>query len=274
MSGTSPVSDRAPPQTRIHDPARCGGSASRVSDHEFSIPLQIIASEVYYGGGGKYLYQPITKCACTTIKSLLLEFEGLSVDENEWRRHQKRHNKFPGISALTSVEQRDVLEGRTNTFKFVIVRNPYSRLASVYLDKIFLRPQKYWIRPVKKSATLFGMALSDPITFEEFVGVISRQCFADMDVHWRPQFYEGRFGYIKYDFVGKMEMMPSHLIYALERIGAPKAIIAQAFRRYNRTDASLSLWSNVSEDTRRLYFTTFHLDFDTLQYPRRLPSGA
>lgn len=267
MSGTSPVSDRATPQTRIHDVARSVGTG-------FSIPWAIVASEVYYGAGGKYLYQPITKCACTTIKSLLLQLEGLPLDENEWRRHQKRHNEFPGISGLTSVEQHDILEGRTHTFKFVIVRNPYTRLASVYRDKIFLRPQKYWIRPVKKSAALFGMSLSDPITFEEFVGVISRQRFRDMDVHWRPQFFEGRFGYIKYDFVGKMEMMPSHLIYALERIGAPKTIIEQAHSRYNKTDASLSLWSNVSEDTRKLYLKAFQLDFDTLQYPCRVPSGV
>jgi len=278
MSEIYPARDREWPTTPPSGVARirpidAGAGASIASALEFRISWKKIAYGVYYGGGGKYLYQPITKCACTTIKTLLLGLEGLPVDENEWRRHNKKFNNFPGLSDVTRSELRDVLQGRTDTFKFAIVRNPYSRLASVYRDKI-LHSGQHWKRQIWDSADLFGAALSDPITFEEFVDIVSRQHVADMDPHWRPQFYEGRFGYINYDFVGKMEMMPSPLVYALEQIDAPKAVIAQAAKRHNQSDAISPLWPTVSEQTRTLYLKTFAVDFDALQYPRRLPAEA
>src|ERR1700724_3129348 len=92
--------------------------ASRVGadNSGYRIRLEQIGYDMYYGGQGAYLYQPIPKCACTTVKTLLLQKEGLPVDANCWRRHQKEYNRFPCIDHLTIPEQLDVFEGRTNTF--------------------------------------------------------------------------------------------------------------------------------------------------------------
>jgi hypothetical protein len=229
---------------------------------------------MYYGGGGAYLYQPIPKCACTTIKTLLIELEGLPVDSNVWRRHQKEYNGFPGTDHLPIQEQCDIFEGRTPTFKFVIVRNPYSRLVSAYSDKIRRNPAPYLIRKIKKAAADQGVALSDPITFEQFITVVSRQSLEEMDGHYRPQYFEGRFGIVKYDFVGRMEAMPYDLMYAFERIGAPESVIARANERHNVAGASFTLWETVSAEALQSFLATFAIDFDVLQYPRRLPRAA
>jgi hypothetical protein len=242
----------------------------RVRETGYAFRLAQIGYHMYYGGGGAYLYQPIPKCACTTIKTLLLQVEGLPVDDNVWRRHQKEYNGFPGTHHLTIQEQLDIFEGRTDTFKFVIVRNPYARLASAYCDKILSKPAPYMIRKIKKAAAEQGAALSDPITFEQFVGVVSRQSLADMDPHYRPQYYEGRFPIVRYDFIGRMEAMPCDLVYVLERIGAPEAVIARANERYNAAGSSLDLWETVSPEVHRQFLATFAIDFDTLHYPRGL----
>jgi hypothetical protein len=238
---------------------------------QFLFKVEEIGYHMYYGGSGAYLYQPIPKCACTTIKTLLLELEGREVDENVWRRHQKEFNGFPGTNRLPLQEQLDIFEGRTNTFKFVIVRNPYARLASAYSDKVLLRPAPYMIRKIKKAAADQGAVVSDPITFEEFVAVVSRQTPEEMDTHYRPQYYEGRFPIVKYDFIGRMEAMPDDLVFVLERIGAPESIIARAHERYNFAGSSLDLWESVSSEVQRQVRATFEIDFDTLQYPTRLP---
>lgn len=237
----------------------------------YSLKVDQIGYHMYYGGNGAFLYQPIPKCACTTIKTLLLELEGLPVDDNVWRRHQKEYNGFPGTNRLSLQEQLDVFEGRTNTFKFVIVRNPYARLASAYCDKIFLKPAPYMIRKIRKAAADQGAAVSDPITFEEFVAVVSRQSLEEMDPHYRPQYYEGRFPIVKYDFVGRMEAMPDDLVFALERIGAPELIIARTKERHNFVGSSLDLWGSVSAAVQRQVRATFEIDFDTLQYPCHPP---
>jgi len=240
----------------------------------YTLRLEKIGYHMYYGGNGTYLYQPIPKCACTTIKTLLLRSEDLPVDDNIWRRHQKEFNRFPGTHQLTIQEQLDIFEGRTDTFKFVIVRNPYNRIASAYWDKIRLNSAPYLIRNIRKSAASQGTVLSDPITFEQFVTVVSRQSLVEMDGHWRPQYYEGRFAFVKYDFIGRMETMPNDLVYALERIGAPESIVARANERINMTGSSVELWGAVSPEVQRLFLATFNIDFDVLQYARRLPLPA
>jgi hypothetical protein len=232
--------------------------------------LDKIGYHMYYGSSGAYLYQPIAKNACTTIKTLLLQVEGLSVDSNIWRRHQKEYNGFPGTNHLTVQEQIEIFEGRTNTFKFVIVRNPYARMASAYANKIRLAPAAYLIRKIRKAAAQQGVELSDPITFAEFVSVASRQNLEEMDPHYRPQYYEGRFATVKYDFVGRMEMMPHDLIYALERIKAPDHVIMQADERSNVAGPNLGLWETVPTDVQRLFLATFDIDFEALHYSRRL----
>lgn len=246
----------------------------RVEQGGYALRLEQIGYHMYYGGGGAYLYQPIAKCACTTIKTLLLQVEGLPVDDNVWRRHQKEYNGFPGTHHLSLREQLDIFEGRTDTFKFVVVRNPYARLASAYCDKILLNPAPYLIRKIRQAAAAQGAALSDPIPFEQFVGVVSRQSLEDMDPHYRPQYCEGRFAVVRYDFIGRMEAMPCDLVYALERIGAPEAVIARADERYNAAGCSLDLWEAVSAAVRRQFLATFEIDFDILQYSCRMPQAA
>ena len=241
------------------------------AETEYTVRLEKIGYHMYYGGDGDYLYQPIPKCACTTIKTLLLQVEGLPVDSNVWRRHQKEYNCFPGTRHLTIQDQLDIFEGRTDTFKFVFVRNPYARLASAYCDKIMLNPAAYLIRKIRRSAVELGIELSDSITFEQFVSVVSQQSLEEMDPHCRPQYYEGRFAIVKYDFIGRVEAMPGDLVYAFERIGAPESIISRVNERYNVAGSSLDLWDTVRPEVHRRFLATFDIDFDTLQYPRRLP---
>ena len=244
---------------------------SPIDPGEYEVRLKKIGYNMYYGGGGSYLYQPIPKNACTTIKSLLLEVEGLLVDDNWWQRHQKEYNGFPGTDRLPLERQIDVFEGRTETFKFVFVRNPYSRLASAYLDKIRKNVTPHIVKNVRTSAAQLGLTLSEPITFAQFVSVVCRQSLSEMDQHWSPQFHEGRFRFVNFDFIGRMEALDSDLTYVLERIGADKSIFARGYFRHNETGSSVELWETVPSDLRRLFLKYFGIDFDILQYPRRIP---
>jgi hypothetical protein len=245
-------------------------TVTEMSAEAYVVPWRMVGHSVYYGRDGAYLYQPIPKCACTTIKTLLLEYEGLAVDENPWRRHSKRFNNFPGTTELGEQQQRDIYEGRTTTFKFVIVRNPYRKLASVYSDKVVKRVP-FVMRKLANAAARHGVTLSNPVTFEEFVDLICRQGIKEMDAHWRPQYVTGRFATIRYDFVGRVENMPDDLVYALQRIGAPPSIVERASQRYNETGSDIAIWSTVSPELRERFVGRFAIDFDTLGYPRELP---
>jgi hypothetical protein len=234
--------------------------------------LSTVGHGVYYGGNGSYLYQPIPKCGCTSIKTILLELENLTVSPDEWIRHNKERNGFPGTDTLPPAQQKAIFEGATNTFKFVIVRDPYTRMASVYADKIqngYKKRSRYWIDLIKNAAKEQDVPLSEVITFEEFVQVVSAQPVQEMDPHWRHQHFEGRFGTIKFDYVGHVEMLSSDLLYILERLKAPPELMHKAGRPHNVTGASLAMWAQVSAEVRLAFAQTFAIDFDTLRYPFR-----
>jgi hypothetical protein len=237
--------------------------------------IHSIGEHVYYSARGGYLYQAIPKCACTTIKTALIELEGLPVDPNPAKRHKKRHNHFPGTEALTSEQELAVLSGETDTFNFVVVRDPYSRMASSYTDKIrdaYDRGGHHWISMIEESAKKYGIPLSERVTFPEFVQVVNRQTLDEMDPHWRPQYHEGKFSSIKFDFIGRMEMISTDFAYVLEQIGAPPEVMHKAIQPHNVTGSSLSIWSLVSAEVRREFLRVFEIDFDTLRYPMRYAS--
>ncbi len=235
----------------------------------------VLSQSTYFSERGNYLYRAIPKCACSTVKTALLELEGLQLDINPSRRHVKSQNQFPGTDTLSAREESDLFAGNTDTFKFVIVRDPYSRLVSAYADKIvegYSRRGDLWIEKIKKSAARMKMKLSEKITFEEFVRVVSRQTPAEMDVHWRQQYHVGRFDLIKFDFVGRTELISTDFAYILERIKAPQEIMHRAIQPHNVSGSSLSMWSTVRAEVRKEFIQAFMMDFDTLRYPLRLDS--
>jgi hypothetical protein len=235
-----------------------------------NLDMDTVAYNVYYGGSGRYMYQAIPKCACTTIKTILLELEGLHVDENEWRRHQKDNNMFPGADWMDEKELNQLFRGPTRTFKFVVVRDPYTRLVSAYKDKIRMETKlraKHWLNIIRSAAEEQGVTLSVEPTFEEFVHVVSQQPVEQMDSHWRPQYFEGRFGIISYNYVGHVEMLHSDLPYILEQIDAPEYLQKKANEQHNVTGSQMAIWDTVSSEIRQKFMRTFEIDFDTLCYP-------
>jgi hypothetical protein len=82
----------------------------------------------------------------------------------------------------------------------------------------------------------------------------------------------GRFDVIKFDFVGRFEMLTSDLTYVLERLGAPAEMMHRAIRPVLPEDSSLALWATVPAETRTLFLKKFAIDFESLRYPMRFDS--
>jgi hypothetical protein len=224
-----------------------------------------LTRELYFGAGGSYLYRPICKCATTTIKTLLLEFEGLPVDADVWRRHQRNLNGFPGIDHLSRAEIEAILSGSPTIFKFTFVRNPFKRMASAYQDKI-LREDLALLEKFHAMARAIGRVLSQPISFEEFIELALDQDIAAMDPHYRPQFYEGAFSVIRYDFVGRVESMEDDLRHVFDCMSKGRSPILRAPEKLNQTVAAPHLWGQVSARTMDRFLAKYECDFATFRY--------
>lgn len=127
---------------------------------------------VHYPSGTVYSFIP--KNACTSMRVSLAVGNGMIVNPaTEWNWIHNNNNTFQAsLSQLV-----------TAPFTFVILRCPFSRLASAFLDKIVSRNIEFWTlhRAEKQD---FSPA---DITFRQFVQLIAKRSNLWLDPHWRPQ---------------------------------------------------------------------------------------
>ena len=119
------------------------------------------------------IYTFIPKNACSTMRVSLAMKNGCIDDINDYNWIHKNNNTF-------SASLRELIRAE---YTFVILRDPFKRLASVYLDKIVDRNIDAW--------NLYGESDKkvqlDEITFSKFIEMIFKPGVFRSNIHWRPQ---------------------------------------------------------------------------------------
>jgi hypothetical protein len=99
---------------------------------------------------------------------------------------------------------------KSDYFKFIVIRNPWARLVSAYVDKFrgapWENPSQPIARPVIESVqNSKGQSVDyrEGITFREFVEYVCQKKDQELDGHWKPQhcFFQG----VHFDFVARVE---------------------------------------------------------------------
>jgi hypothetical protein len=88
-------------------------------------------------------------------------------------------------------------------YKILIVRNPFNRLVSAFLDKGF-----YNFGPLIRLCEKYKLTIGD-LTFRKFINILSKENIKDMNSHWRPLSSDNN--PLKYDKVIKMEFIGNHM---------------------------------------------------------------
>lgn len=126
---------------------------------------------VHYASGSVFTFIP--KNACTSLRTSLAIANGMISDASQMAWIHKNNNTF-------SANLPDLARASATA---VIIRCPFRRLASAYLDKIVWRAPAFWTLLRKSHDTIDP----DSLTFREFVGWLSQPGFLALDPHWRPQ---------------------------------------------------------------------------------------
>ncbi|XP_067659294.1 carbohydrate sulfotransferase 14-like [Haliotis asinina] len=202
---------------KIYDKA-CSKTGSL--NHGVTMP-----THVRKDGRRTYIHHNVTMCFVEKVGSMF------------WSRYFNAFEKSIVGDHGTSVETHQMSEKEYDkTVKIVFVRNPYSRLLSGYVDKIFSTNPDYMSimgRHIIEDIRFKGqkeqtIQCGVDATFAEFVDYILYQYEHNLSMnnHFRPAHHRCAFCHMKYDYIGKMETFIEDMMFVSRRIGALK---------YNRT---------------------------------------
>lgn len=126
---------------------------------------------VHYGSGAVFSFIP--KNACTSLRVSLAMANGAIAELSDWT--WVHHNNATFSATLPDLARAPATA--------VILRCPYRRLASTFLDKIVSRSGELWTLHRRSR----DMIDPERLTFRSFVDWIAKPAFLRADVHWRPQ---------------------------------------------------------------------------------------
>lgn len=145
----------------------------------------------------KLLYSPVAKCACTSLKRLMVDLSRVE--------HRDIIVKF-GVHRVTAnfntgTRLKDHAPETVNRvlcsddfYKFAVVRDPVSRTISAYTEKFLVNrnsPENL-LHTIDTVRSVRGESSVDTrrgISFREFVSYLLESEPADLDPHWAPQYY-------------------------------------------------------------------------------------
>ena len=229
------------------------------------------------------------KVACTTIKTLLQRWEcGERIALPD--PHDKRSS--PLLSPKDSPRLFLKALYAPYFFRFCFVRNPFSRILSCYVDKLFtkfppmyaehLRVQRPSHADDINAVDFLRLLVNDPsrakemgpasgLSFLEFLRILGDPEIIASNTHWRPQSELLSVGHIKYDFIGKLERFSEDWEVVCRAIGVKPE---PTKRQPHAVGASRLIETFYGNDEIAEVISLYRMDFENFEYQKSLDTLA
>lgn len=145
----------------------------------------------------KILYSPVAKCACTSLKHLMVDLSGVEhrgiIFKFDVHRVTTNFNTGARLKDHASETVNKVLCS-DEFYKFAVIREPVNRTISAYSEKFLVNrslPDNilHTIDSIRSVRSQSAADTHQGITFREFVNHLLSRDPLDLDPHWGPQHY-------------------------------------------------------------------------------------
>lgn len=233
---------RAPnPANHPSEPAADGGIARnrrlaasaefRASPQAAKTPLPWPLRQVFVSKPARLIYCPIGKNACTFLKSQMARtlapphLDYLLNDIHFLTDHLRTGLQF---SDYPEAELHSLCHD-PDYFRFAVLRAPFDRLLSAYIEKFVMgrnSPENIQhtasvVVPVQRALGFDRVDYDHGITFRQFIACITSADPAKLDAHWRPQalYLAG----MQYDALFRIDQIDALMDILEERAAMPLA---------------------------------------------------
>jgi len=220
-----------------------------------------------------FIFAYVPKVACTNWKSLLRYMAG----HEDWLDNKLAHDKERGGLRYLDLETADAaLLNNPTIKKYAMVRDPYSRILSAYLNKVENH------LPVKPDGEHFDKVVRDIDAFRrnnldnEKYPEISLEVFLLWlrdsgswfihDEHWAPQVTLLHQPGVKFDIMGRFESLTADSSRILKAMGCDKSFPSQKDVKFAPTDAKDKVDRYFTPACYRLVNQIYAQDFKYLSY--------
>jgi hypothetical protein len=217
----------------------------------------------------RFVYVEVPKAGCSLVKRAL-QCSELGGDPERVPRRVHDRTLSPLLRPEDSAASlRLLLTPAGDYFRFTVVRDPFSRILSTYLDKIAGRQAER-----RRRLPALGVAADAELGFTEFLTLVQRQRVSRMDIHWAPQVALVGHRRIPYDFVGRFERLRNDLLELRTRLDLqfPRSLLE--VESGHTTHASDRLSAFYDDTSIRLVREIYREDFVRLGYADRLDGNT
>lgn len=223
------------------------------------LPLDLVDPLGFINHEKRFVYSRIFKAANNTVVASLYHAErGQKItSRTELRSIKDQHFSRPSTLSITQTT-----EVQNFYFKFAIVRNPYTRVLSAYLDKV--------VRHKEGKHDLVADYLGKPtgyeISFGDFLDYLEEGGI-NQNAHWARQSDLLLFAVEIFDYIGKTENLSTDLPAILREIfERTYPLVSVSDHRTRASKEVIELTTTLKDRIYRLY----EIDFDNFGYSRQI----
>lgn len=213
----------------------------------------IMAQSYTYEPSRDVLYLNNAKSGCSTIKSTMLT--GLRQKSDPRNTDALAPTEIHGRSDFWSDDYSKITTEKT--FSFSVVRNPFARVLSSFLDKMM---QENLLK--KHFYHQHGLAADHVLTLIEFLTLL-KEGNALFDQHWRPQVANLYVGFLPLDEVHFLESLDDTQDSICSRLTGVDSFVK---RSPHGTGAHKKVMEHVDAEARALIVDLYRDDFEVFGY--------